>query len=86
MRYRIISSSYGNKIIEHYPMLDRYYLEGISNGTETHHYITIVNLEELYDLMYYVGAPVVIDPFVITPGWYYEPTIEIYDGPREGDV
>jgi hypothetical protein len=85
MRYRIISSTHGNNILEHYPLLDRFDIEGISNGAETCYYITLVRFEELYDLMNYVGA-IVIDNYVVSSNklrWYYEPTIEIYDGPRE---
>lgn len=87
MRYRIISSTYGNNILEHYPMLGNFDLEGIFNK-EVHYYITIDTMEDFHDLMNYVGA-IVIDNFIVRRDrsqCYYEPTIEIYDGPREGFI
>ena len=84
MRYRLISSFYGDDVLKYYPLLDRFNIE-INSVTETYYYITINTLEDLHDLMNYVGA-IVIDNYVISSNKlrrYYDPTIEIYDGPRE---
>ena len=84
MRYRITSSFYDNDVLKRYPLLDRFDIDAVS-GMDTRYYITINTLEDLHDLMNYVGA-IVIDNYVVSSNklrWYYEPTIEIYDGPRE---
>lgn len=84
MRYRLISSIfYGDNMLKRYPLLDRFDIEAVSDSNmDTQFYITIDTIEDLRDLMNYVGA-IVIDNYVVNPRWYYEPTIEIYDGPRE---
>ena len=87
MRYRIISSTYGDNVLEYYPLLDGFDIEVVSDG-EIYYYVTIDTLEDLHDLMNYVGA-IVIDNFIVRADkhrCYYEPTIEIYDGPREGFI
>lgn len=87
MRYRLVSTSCDNDVLKYYPMLDRFNIEAVSD-VETYYYITINTLEDLHDLMNYVGA-IVIDNFVVRGDrhqCYYEPTIEIYDAPREGFI
>ena len=87
MHYRIISSSYGDDILEHYPLLDRFNVEVVSD-IKTYYYITIDAMEDLHELMNYVGC-IIIDNYVVHADrhrWYYEPTIEIYDGCREGFI
>lgn len=81
MRYRLISTSCGNDVLRYYPMLDRFNIE-VVKGIETRFYIIINTLEDLQDLMNYVGT-IIINNYVVTTGWYYEPTIEIYDASRE---
>lgn len=72
MRYRIISTTYGDNVLKHYPSLDRFNVEAVEQlhwryrneppYTDYKYYIEINTIKEFENLMTYLGC-IVVDNF-----------------------